>query len=91
MTEPVEPEPKIAAKGFRKPRWDAPRLDRDKARRQGAISTLAFVLLGGREEALAFPNTRSTALAARPIDLAMDSDQGYLRVEGLIRKLASTR
>lgn len=77
--------------GFRKSRWDKPRLDGDKARRQGAISTLAFVLLGGRDDAMAFLNTASAALEARPIDLAMDSEQGYLRVEAVIREMANAR
>ncbi len=73
--------------GFRKFRADRPRLDKDKARRQGAIATLAFTLFGAREEALTFLNTTSDVLKARPIDLAMASELGYLRVETLIRKL----
>jgi len=91
MTEAVQPAAKSRSMPFRKSRWDMPRLDRDQARRQGAISTLAFVLLGGRDDAMAFLNTSSASLEARPIDLAMDSEQGYLRVEALIRKMASAR
>lgn len=91
MTEAVQPEGKSRSMPFRKSRWDMPRLDKDKARRQGAISTLAFVLLGGREDAMAFLNSTSKVLEARPIDLAMNSELGYLRVEALIRKMASAR
>jgi len=91
MTEAVQPAGKSRAMPFRKSRWDAPRLDQDKARRQGAISTLAFVLLGGRDDAMAFLNTASDALEARPIDLAMDSEQGYSRVETVIREIAGAR
>jgi len=82
------PAAKTATSTFRKSGWDRPRLGKDEARRQGQISTLAFTLLGGREQAMAFLNTSNKILEARPIDLAMNSELGYLRVETLIRKLA---
>jgi uncharacterized protein (DUF2384 family) len=90
MTEATPPEARKGnSMGFRKSRGDRPRLDKDKARRQGAISTLAFTVLGGREEAMAFLNTTCETLDARPIDLAMNSELGYIRVETLIRKMAA--
>ena len=89
MTEATPPAARKGnTMGFRRSTGDRPRLDKDKARRQGAISALAFTLLGGRDEAMAFLNTTSKALEARPIDLAMNSELGYIRVETLIRKMA---
>ena len=89
MTDEIAP---AAAKpntmAFRKSRTGQPRMDKDAARRQGAISALAFTLLGGRDEALSFLNTTCAALEARPIDLAMKNDLGFLRVETMIRKLS---
>lgn len=73
-------------KGHRK-RNNAPRLERDEARRQGEIVTLAFTLLGGKEAAMAFLNVTSKDLKARPIDLAINSELGFMRVETLLRKL----
>lgn len=91
VTEAATPPARKGTMAFRGARADRPRLDKDKARRQGAISTLAFTLLGGREEAMAFLNTTCKVLEARPIDLAMSGELGYLRVETLIRKLAAER
>jgi len=61
----------------------------DKAKRQGNIATLAFLLIGDKNRALAFLNTDNRGLGARPIDLAIASDEGYLRVERAIRELAN--
>ena len=85
---PVPEAPRTTTMAFRKSRSNQPRIDKDTARRQGAITTLAFTLLGGRDEALSFLNTTCAALEARPIDLAMKNDLGFLRVETMIRKLA---
>jgi uncharacterized protein (DUF2384 family) len=79
-----------AWKGYRKHGGDRPRLPIDQAKRQGAIVTLALALLSGREEAMSFLNTTNKVLEARPIDLAMRSDLGFLRVETLLRKLSAT-
>ena len=65
-----------------------PRLGKAETKRQGEIVNLAFTLLGGRDEALAFLNITSNILKARPIDLAMRSELGFLRVETLLRKMA---
>lgn len=56
-----------------------------EARRQGAISTLAFQLLGGRDPALGFLNTENGPLGGRPIAIATQSDAGYAIVEHEIR------
>lgn len=73
--------------GFR--RANAPKLPKDEARRQGNIATLAFLLLGGRDGAMAFLNTADASLGARPIDLAIASDEGYRTVEQAIKRIAS--
>lgn len=51
------------------------------AQRQGAISALAFQLLGGRDAALDFLNTENEPLGGRPIAVATQSAAGYACVE----------
>ena len=63
------------------------RLAPDKARRQGEITQLAFLLLG-RDAAIAFLNTEHPGLGGRPLDLATDSDEGRNSVEAEIGLLA---
>ena len=60
-------------------------LPRASAQRQGAISALAFQLLGGREPALDFLNTENAVLGGRPIAIATQSEDGYASVEREIR------
>jgi len=72
---------------FRKRGPERPRLGKDEGRRQGEIVNLAYLLLGGKDEALGFLNVTSKALNARPIDLAMQSELGFMRVEALLRKM----
>jgi uncharacterized protein (DUF2384 family) len=88
-TEPAEAtgQPDRPMMRFNKNR---PKLPKDEARRQGNIATLAFLLLGGRDRAMAFLNTADEGLGARPIDLAIGSDEGYARVEQAIRRMAET-
>ena len=69
---------------FRRNRGVAP-LAPERARRQGAISALAFRLLGGRDPALAFLNTEDAALGGRPIAVATQSEAGYASIEREIR------
>src|SRR3546814_7569808 len=45
----------------------------ERAQRQGAISALAFQLLGGRDAALDFLNTENKPLGGRPIAVATQS------------------
>jgi uncharacterized protein (DUF2384 family) len=73
---------------FRSSRGSKPKLPKDEARRQGNIATMAFLLLGGRDSAMAFLNTDHETLGARPIDLAIASDAGYARVEQAIKSIA---
>lgn len=61
----------------------APRMDPDRARRQGEITQLAFLLLG-RDQAIAFLNSDNVELGARPLDLAMESAAGCASVEAAL-------
>lgn len=72
---------------FRRRRSFAP-LPPQEARRQGAISTLAFQLLGGRDPALTFLNGECAELLGRPIAIATLSDAGFAIVEREIRSRA---
>ena len=55
------------------------------ARRQGDISQLADLRMGGRDPAIAFLNTDHDALGGRPLAIATASAEGYARVAGVIR------
>lgn len=63
-------------------------IPRDEAVRQGAISQLAFQLLG-REAAIAFLNTEHTDLGGRPLELATASAKGREAVEAELARMAS--
>ena len=60
-------------------------LPRDDARRQGDISQLAFLTMGGRDPAIAFLNTENAELGGRPLALATASAEGYEQVATAIR------
>jgi hypothetical protein len=62
------------------------RLPADDARRQGHITNLAFLVLG-RDAAIAFLNAENAALGARPLDLAIASNEGCARVEAELGRL----
>ncbi len=70
---------------FRK--TNAQRLPPADARRQGEITQLAFLLLG-RDAAIEFLNTAHAGLGARPLDLAIASDEGRNSVEAELGRLA---
>lgn len=75
---------------FRSRAWqtNAP-LAKDEARRQGLITNLAFTALGGTQEALRFLNGQNVELNGRPLDIAMATPEGYLKVEAEIKALAA--
>ncbi|WP_375272232.1 hypothetical protein [Sphingomonas sp.] len=56
-------------------------MDRGAAARQGKIAQAAFVKLGDRNAAMTFLNTHDDALGSRPIDAAVESDDGLARAE----------
>lgn len=89
MSDRQEMPTRARTNPFRRRRSFAP-LAPQEARRQGAISTLAFQLLGGRDPALAFLNGECSELLGRPIAIATLSDAGYAIVEREIRSRAMT-
>ncbi len=99
MTSPADPspphdqqaddqqaDPQVAARPrsnyFRKNRTPLPL---DDAKRQGDISQLAFLTMGGRDPAVAFLNAENTALGGRPLAVATASAEGYEQVAAAIR------
>lgn len=70
---------------FRKSRTPLPPGD---ARRQGDISQLAFLMMGGRDPAIAFLNSDNKELGGRPLAVATASPEGYERVAAAIRSWA---
>lgn len=69
-------------------RYDMPRLTPEQATRQGAASTMAFELLGGRDAAVAFLNETDEALGGRPLDVAIASEEGLEAVERKLKERA---
>lgn len=67
---------------FRKSRTPLPAGD---AGRQGDISQLAFLTMGGRDPAIAFLNGDNAELGGRPLAIATASAEGYERVAAAIR------
>lgn len=65
-------------------------LARDDAKRQGDISQLAFLTMGGRDPAVEFLNSENAALGGRPLALATASAEGYEQVASAIRAMAPT-
>jgi hypothetical protein len=70
---------------FRKKRTP---LARDDAKRQGDISQLAFLTMGGRDAAVEFLNSENAALGGRPLALATASAEGFEQVAAAIRAMA---
>ena len=68
---------------FRKART-GPVLSRDEGARQGKAVRAAQAALGSVEAVRAFLNSHHPALDARPIDLAVASDDGLAAVEAAI-------
>ncbi|MXP42289.1 DUF2384 domain-containing protein [Altererythrobacter soli] len=58
----------------------------DSARRQGNITRLALTLLG-RETAIDFLNSENASLGARPLDLAIASEDGCASVEAELGRM----
>jgi hypothetical protein len=79
----AEGSAKPQIKRFRK-RFDTVRLSPDAAARQGKAATAAFLALKDRDAMIAFLNTHDDALGGRPIDLAVESDEGLQAVEAAL-------
>jgi hypothetical protein len=63
-------------------------LSADAARRQGEVTHLAFLALGGRDAAVEFLNLPDSTLGGRPLDIAIASAEGAAKVTQAIRRLA---
>lgn len=85
MSGTVETRPPVRSM-MRFRRSNAKPLETGKARRQGEITRLAFLVLG-REGAIDFLNTANAELGARPLDLATASAEGRDLVEAALGRL----
>ena len=74
---------------FRRNR-QGPVLSRDESARQGRAVRVAQAALGDVEAVRTFLNCHHPALDARPIDLAVASDDGLARVEAAIAAARTT-
>lgn len=63
---------------------NAVNLTADQRRRQATAMQHAWIALGSREAVMAFFNELSDVLGGRPLDLAVDSDEGLARVVALL-------
>jgi len=59
----------------------------DQARRQSHIVQSAWRHFGAPAPAIAFLNTPHAGLQAQPLHLAIESDEGLKRVEGLLEEM----
>jgi hypothetical protein len=92
MSEPAPPEPKAARPGTpwtKRFRRKAPSTlpTPDQLRRQDALLRSAWRSLGESGPVVAFLNTHNEHLDGQPLLLALESDEGLLRVEGLLGEL----
>ena len=71
---------------FRKSR-KGPAPTPDQSRRQSHIVQSAWRHFGAPGPAIAFLNTRHASLQAQPLHLAIESDEGLKRVEGLLEEM----
>lgn len=63
----------------------------DLAQRQGDISQLAFLMMGGRDPAMDFLNSECPALGGRPLAIATASADGYEKIARAIKVRAADR
>jgi len=87
MSDPVAPradDPNARrSRVFRKRRY-APAQSPDESRRQAELVQCAWSHFRDAAPMIAFLNTRHEELAARPLTLAIESDNGLARVERLL-------
>jgi uncharacterized protein (DUF2384 family) len=70
-------------KRFRR-RFDTVRLSPEAAARQGKAATLAFEKFRDSAAVKEFLNTHDDGLGGRPIDLAVESDEGLAAIKALL-------
>ena len=74
------------ASHWKRRRPNAVPIPREQAARQGAITQLAFLVLG-RERAIEFLNTDHETLGGRPLALATESAEGRAQVEAELGRM----
>lgn len=62
---------------------------RDQLRRQDAVLQCAWRALGESGPVIAFLNTHNENLGEQPLRLALESDEGLLRVQGLLGEVGA--
>lgn len=80
-------QPERRTRSFRKYR-PAVRLSPDQLRRQDAVLQTAWRKLSAAGPVIAFLNSHNESLGAQPLHLALESDEGLLRVETLLGEIA---
>lgn len=90
MADDAPAEPRPRSMRFRRA-LVGPKPTPDQSRRQAEVATLAWQMLDGRDEIMAFLNTHDDTLGGRPIDLAIASDEGLKRVEDAMRARAAAQ
>ncbi len=88
MTAKQDPDGVPSAPRMMRFRRSGSGLSADAARRQGEVTHLAFLALGGRDAAVEFLNLSDPALGGRPLDIAVASAEGAAKVAQAIRHLA---
>jgi uncharacterized protein (DUF2384 family) len=68
-------------------RHNAPRLTPEQKRRQSDVLGHAWRHFGASAPVIAFLNARHDQLNAQPLHLALESDEGLLRVERLLETM----
>lgn len=82
VAEAVKPLPQ--SQRFR-PSVNRVNLTSDQRRRQASVMGLAWSVFRSRDDVMLFFNRHSDVLAARPLDLALSSDDGLRSVETELR------
>ena len=89
---PTEPQP------TRRPVWSTKRSRRkaqstlptpEQLRRQNALLRCAWRNLGESAPVIAFLNSHNEHLGGQPLCLALESEEGLMRVEGLLGKMGA--
>ena len=75
MTIAAKPDQDAAKPKLKRSRPMA-KMPPQNARRQGAITSLAFLQFGNRDRAVTFLNGHNADLDAKPLDVASDSNEG---------------
>jgi hypothetical protein len=60
----------------------------EQLRRQGSVLRCAWQSLGESASVVAFLNTHNDRLGGQPLNLALESDDGLSRVEGVLEEIA---